>query len=178
MTASAVLAVALEARRLLETLPTDQREEALLLVLDDEPLAPEDITRAQLEEVAPEVAVTLRRTALPLDELAPQPEGARAEQPARSGRPAHMDAREEGAARLVELVQLVANAGGKAEVGWLAEKLGVSEVATRKHIRRALQERYLIQLKRGVVELNPDPSAPVVVADRSGERAKKAVRRG
>lgn len=176
MTASAVLAVALDLRRALEKLSPREREEAILLLLDDEPVESEDITRAQVAELDPDVEVAFPTT-LPVAELAPQPEGARAEQPARSGRPAHMDAREEGTARLVELVRLVANAGGKAEVGWLAEKLGVSEVATRKHIRRALQERYLIQPKRGVVELNPDPSAPVVVADRRGERAKKAVRR-
>jgi len=171
VTASTVLAVALDLRRALEKLSPREREEAILLLLDDEPVEPEDITRAQVAELDPDVEAAFPTT-LPVAELAPQPEGARPWKPA--GR---HDLAQVAEARVREVVQLVANAGGKAQTSWIQEKLGLSQTVTSKHIRRALAAKYLVSPKTGVVELNPDPSAPVVVADRSGERAKKAVRR-
>lgn len=172
MTASAVLAAALEARRLLEKLPAAQREEALLLVLDEEePLAPEDVTRAQLAEVAPEVAADFPTT-LPLDELAPKPETPRRAPllPALArARPDQVLAAE---ARIREVAQLVANAGGRAQTSWIQQQLNLSQAVTSKHIRRAIKAGYLVSPKLGIVEINPAPDAPVVVADRSRERQR------
>jgi hypothetical protein len=165
VTAAAVLAVALDLRRALEKLSPREREEAILLLLDDEPVEPEDVTRAQLEELAPDVAA-----AFPTELPAEKPAGIATRPGARP------DMIAQGEARLLELVQRVANAGGRAQTRWLAEQMGISYQSAKKYADRAIAARYLVYATAGVVELNPAPDAPVVVANRSGEG--KGRRRG